>query len=306
MDVERAGAPASRKLVEATEALYQSFFSIAFTGVLAALVWGVVSALGNPGNDHKLRAVLIGAVCLPVATVLWRRRARVFLRLRAQPALLAGIALAGVAGLWIDGGWRSSFYLASFAAVVFAAVVAGVRWAVACATITAVGYLTGLAIWGYDLDRLRELNDVEWVVADFVSYFVAAVFVALPVNWLGNYVVRINQILGGAESGAPSSDGDGDGSAADAADAPPNAEQSAAASRATDRLTVREAEIVHLVAAGHTNHEIASRLVLSPRTVQRHLANAMSKTNVRNRTELAMLAVRDGIVPGAQRLEGEP
>lgn len=52
-------------------------------------------------------------------------------------------------------------------------------------------------------------------------------------------------------------------------------------------LTEREREVVALVAEGATNPEVAARLFLSRKTVERHLSNAMAKLGVRNRAELA-------------------
>jgi DNA-binding CsgD family transcriptional regulator/tetratricopeptide (TPR) repeat protein len=52
-------------------------------------------------------------------------------------------------------------------------------------------------------------------------------------------------------------------------------------------LTGREEEVARLVAGGATNREVASTLFLSPKTVERHLANVFRKLDVRNRTELA-------------------
>lgn len=65
----------------------------------------------------------------------------------------------------------------------------------------------------------------------------------------------------------------------------------------TGSLTVRELEVVRLVAGGMTNDDIAQRLVVSPRTVQAHVASAMRKTESSNRTVLGVLAVREGLVP---------
>jgi DNA-binding NarL/FixJ family response regulator len=62
-------------------------------------------------------------------------------------------------------------------------------------------------------------------------------------------------------------------------------------------LTAREVEVVGLLVDGMTNKEIAARLVLSRRTVHAHLSNAMRRTNTRTRTQLAVLALRRGIVP---------
>lgn len=51
------------------------------------------------------------------------------------------------------------------------------------------------------------------------------------------------------------------------------------------QLTARETEVLRLVAAGCTNSAVADRLVLSVRTVERHLLNIYSKLGVRGRTE---------------------
>ncbi|MBZ9953248.1 response regulator transcription factor [Mesorhizobium sp. B2-2-4] len=60
----------------------------------------------------------------------------------------------------------------------------------------------------------------------------------------------------------------------------------------TDRLrqlTGREAEILQLVAEGLSNKEVALRLALQEKTVKHHMTGVLSKLNVRNRTEAALL-----------------
>lgn len=51
------------------------------------------------------------------------------------------------------------------------------------------------------------------------------------------------------------------------------------------QLSAREAEVLDLVAAGRTNIEVAQQLVLSVRTVERHLLNAYTKLGVHGRSE---------------------
>lgn len=63
-----------------------------------------------------------------------------------------------------------------------------------------------------------------------------------------------------------------------------------------DGLTHREVEVVTLVTAGLTNREIATRLFISPKTVDRHLRNIFNKTGVSNRAALAACATRHGLV----------
>lgn len=62
-------------------------------------------------------------------------------------------------------------------------------------------------------------------------------------------------------------------------------------------LSARELEVVRLIVDGLSNREIAERLVISARTVQSHLEAAMEKTGTRTRTQLAVAALRAGLVP---------
>lgn len=69
-----------------------------------------------------------------------------------------------------------------------------------------------------------------------------------------------------------------------------------------DQLTPREREVARLVISGITNAEAARILFLSPKTIERHLSNVMSKVGVRNRTELASLLGSEGDIAGPNEL----
>ena len=60
-------------------------------------------------------------------------------------------------------------------------------------------------------------------------------------------------------------------------------------------LTRREAEVTGLVARGLTNEAIAQELVLSERTVEMHVSNALHKLGLSTRTQLAAWAVHNGL-----------
>lgn len=62
----------------------------------------------------------------------------------------------------------------------------------------------------------------------------------------------------------------------------------------TVSLTLRETDILQLVAEGLTNKEIAVALHISARTVNFHLDNAYSKLHVNTRTEAVMVALQQG------------
>ncbi|WP_053734833.1 LuxR family transcriptional regulator [Nocardia sp. NRRL S-836] len=62
--------------------------------------------------------------------------------------------------------------------------------------------------------------------------------------------------------------------------------------RTADPLSPREAEVVELIAQALTNRQIASRLVLSERTVETHVRSVLAKLGLRSRTEIAAWSLR--------------
>jgi len=59
-------------------------------------------------------------------------------------------------------------------------------------------------------------------------------------------------------------------------------------------LTPREREVAELIVQGKTNHEIAVDLVLSKRTVEKHVANILSKLELTNRTQIVRWVLENG------------
>jgi predicted ATPase/DNA-binding CsgD family transcriptional regulator len=62
-----------------------------------------------------------------------------------------------------------------------------------------------------------------------------------------------------------------------------------------DAITPMEREVVALVAQGLTNREAAARLVISPRTVETHVAHVLAKVGIASRRELARVASAKGL-----------
>lgn len=73
--------------------------------------------------------------------------------------------------------------------------------------------------------------------------------------------------------------------------------QDGASLKPHERLTVREREVLHLLAQGLSNAEIAARLSVSRRTVEVHRANVMHKLGLHNQVQLLRYAIDAGIVP---------
>ncbi len=57
-----------------------------------------------------------------------------------------------------------------------------------------------------------------------------------------------------------------------------------------------EREVLRLVAQGRSNSEIARALVISDKTVKTHVSNILSKLDLEDRTQLAIYAIKNGLV----------
>jgi two-component system response regulator NreC len=73
--------------------------------------------------------------------------------------------------------------------------------------------------------------------------------------------------------------------------------------RPFDILTEREREVLGLIAQGLSNQEIADRLVISVKTVNRHRENIMAKLKLHSRVELVRYAIEKGLIAGSWKPE---
>ncbi len=77
---------------------------------------------------------------------------------------------------------------------------------------------------------------------------------------------------------------------------PVDAEVPPASKHTVSTLSTRELEVVRLVAEGLSNKEISARLTLSDKTVKNHISHILAKMNLTARTQVAVHAIRAGIV----------
>ena len=63
-----------------------------------------------------------------------------------------------------------------------------------------------------------------------------------------------------------------------------------------DNLSEREIEVLHLICKGYSNQEIADKLFLSKRTVDKHRANILEKTGTKNTASMVMYAIKNKLI----------
>ncbi|RLD69938.1 MAG: hypothetical protein DRJ10_20895 [Bacteroidetes bacterium] len=62
------------------------------------------------------------------------------------------------------------------------------------------------------------------------------------------------------------------------------------------KLTKREREVLALICQGNTNIEMGEKLFLSPKTIEGHRSNLLSKTGTKNSAHLVMFSIQKGII----------
>jgi DNA-binding NarL/FixJ family response regulator len=64
-----------------------------------------------------------------------------------------------------------------------------------------------------------------------------------------------------------------------------------------ETLTLRDREILSLLANGMSARKIAGKLPISERTVEWHIDRTMKRLGARNRIQAVVIAIRDGVIP---------
>ena len=64
----------------------------------------------------------------------------------------------------------------------------------------------------------------------------------------------------------------------------------------TSPLTKRESEVLKYITEGYSNSEIASKLMISEKTVKNHVSNILRKLDVLDRTQAAVYAIKNNLI----------
>ena len=255
--------------------------SLLIVSLLLAVLPGVQRAVqishGGPETaDHVQTLVVASGAAVAYGGLLWLSR-------RGRP-VIAAYGLVGVyylVSVWLlvsEGPQKGLAILACALVVVTAGVLCGGRTAAlaggaATLALAAVAILESLRVLAVPPEPLSQIPDAGTVVEMAVAFGAVALLVSTRTR---ERSASVADLVGGGSVVSP------------------------LAELRTAALSVRELQVVRLLAAGRSNGDIAAELMVSPRTVGSHVSSALAKTGCSNRTELAVLAVREGLAEADQ------
>jgi DNA-binding CsgD family transcriptional regulator len=254
--------------------------SLLLTSVLLAVMAGAqrVVEIGGGGPDtadHAQTLVVVAVAGLACSALLWLSR-------RGRPVTAAWglLSIYYLLAAWLlasEGPQKGLSILACSLLVVTAGVLCGSRPALtvaagAAVTLTIVVVLESTHVLGAPPEAVSQIPDTGTVIEMAVAFGAIALLVSTRTR---ARTASVADVVGGGSPASPLHD------------------------LRTGALSVRELQVVRLVAAGRGNSDIAAELMVSLRTVHSHVSSALRKTGCANRTELAVLAIREGVAEAA-------
>lgn len=231
--------------------------------------------------------LIMGFSALLLLTVLYCYRGASFSAVRRYPWTLLPLSLFCCLVMVADYPLvQSSFYDIAYVPFIFACFTGWRLWVIPAAGVAIASYVGGALLLGDGTSDSTPDGAGVLMVSDTLEFVLLAIVIAF---FSGIFATQVANLVSAADS--------------DSAD---NGKP------LLKRLTPRELEVSLLVAGGLSNDEIASKMFLSPRTVESHILSARKKAASTSRTALAVavaleskaLVVRSHpTVPDAVRVE---
>jgi DNA-binding CsgD family transcriptional regulator len=282
------------ELVGLAEHLYRRAFAgaVLFTGVAATAALALLPLRDSASAVNSFTPTVLLTFALAVAALPAARRSQpLYRRLRRDPRLEAIPVLLSAA--LITYPLRSELWWPACALLMVVAVVAPLARTLAYAAVVVAVNLAAHSVAG-DLDSTPAVA----IIGLWIGFGFWPTMVAVFSDRIAAYLLRLDAAdadgPGPAAVPMPPEDEPGDAVVGDPPllPAPPPAER-------LERLTARQLEVTALLADGLRYQEVADCLSISTRQVQRHVALAVRRLDVRNANELIAVAVATGLVPAS-------
>lgn len=305
------------EIVELTERFYRGIFLgiTVFVGVAALAALILLPLRAGAGGPPP--AGVIGACLLIAATpIALLRNRRLYRLLRRRLVAELAVVLYAAALVSTVFPLRSQLWWPSCTLLMLLAAVAPIRRVLAyCLTVLAVNLLAHLL--SGDIDRAPAVS----IIGLWVGYLFWSMAVAAISNQLAAHLMRLNspavtfpaqarRVVSWRFDQPPAREEreesdtqrqpdrtgpDNLAGPAEVAHVP--SDDAEASPSALDRLTARQLQVLALLVDGLRYREVAACLSITENQVQRHVAGAVTRLQVRNALELVALAVREGLAP---------
>lgn len=319
--VPRAAAHADRRLVPSGHELVAMTESFAARATAIALVFiggaaAVSLALLAVRADDVATAIPGAAACvatIAACVVLVRRAPVLFVALRSDVRAQAALIAWATAMVAVIPPLRSELWFISLGCLCLLALATTLGRALAACAVVLLTNLAAHVIVG-DLDEIDAVViGGLWIGMPFWTVAISTTMERLSRHLLQLHRHHPGLAPGDADGGASTPPGDDEVDDREVPGGDPPAQDDRRSSvdgdgpRAKDRLpsdapalrplTSRQLQVLLLLVDGYQQTQIAVRLGISERTVQRHAADARERLGARTTAELVTLAIRDGIAP---------
>lgn len=289
-----------REVAGLAEALYMRLFTLALGGLQITCGLAIAAALVRTDHANFVRTAGLALGIALIAALALRASPHTYWAMRRRPLLsLTGPVLA-LAALSIDGVSHSPLSFAAAASIALPAFVCGRRWALAAATLIAIGAV-GAAMLHLGVGALNSVGQGS------VAYFVWA----LVLSGLAEAFARLSMRMPKSNGPQPAPDPPPPIRVPNLADDPPSLPPNRTAPPPSPRpeptpdsgvrLAARQLQVIALLADGLRANDIAQQLGIAPATVYRYVQQAKQRAGVSSRYELVAFAARHGLLQTNER-----
>jgi DNA-binding CsgD family transcriptional regulator len=274
------------------ERMQERLFGFALRGVVATAVTSAALLPLRAGRSPLLDVAYVGCVACGALASLGRHEA-VRVAIVRRTTLQAAVAVVAAVGVSAISAGGSELWLVSCGLLCLLAGTVPLPRAIGFCTLVLVANLCEHLADG----DLRSTPPVA-IIGLWIGLPFWTVAIGATRERVERYILRVNQrdtIAAPAEPVVSTREGGWV--------EPDPPQQLVATRRRTDRLTPRELEVLLLLADGHSQELIATRLSITTRAVQRHAHNARDKVGAKTNAELVGIARVEGLVSsgGARR-----
>jgi len=227
---------------------------------------GNVLILNLAGAKHSSLLLIAFVAAYNLALGLYSRQ--VYKKIERTPSLLLIDLIFCSSILHLTGGWASPFFLYSFSPLLLSAFLFKLKGALYAASIFSLLYSAVLYLNGYSVARVAEMDRLDSLISNYLSFFLISIFCAYPSILLERLEKSKQETM-------------------QVKDELEQAHKELEMAYRLVPLSAREINVLSLISKGKSNKGIADSLFLTESTIKTHVSSILNKLNLQSRDEAA-------------------